>query len=91
MICGVTFNVGFNLSALLTTFLCIYEKVAKLGVTSIGVCYMLVGLPICRKVIFQVIKEDFFTGISLAITQVLCMTIILRVIDQALAKLKSSR
>ena len=40
--------------------------------------YALVGLQICGYVIFQVIKGDFYTaiiGISLAITQVLCITI----------------
>ena len=39
---------------------------------------MSVGLQICRDDIFQVIKGDFYTviiGISLAITQVLCITI----------------
>ena len=56
----VTFTVGF-FSALLTPFLCIYEKVqsAKWGITSVGVCYVLVGLKICREVIFQAIKGDF--------------------------------
>ena len=54
---AVAFTVGF-LSALLTPFLCIYEKVAKLGVTLVGVCYMLVGLQICREIIFKVIKGD---------------------------------
>ena len=54
------------------------KKLQSWGVTSVGVCYMLVGLQICREVIFQVIKRDFQTsiiGISLAITQVLCISI----------------
>ena len=56
---AVAFTVGF-LSALLTPFLCIYEKVAKLGCyfQLVGACYMLVGLQTCREVIFQVIKGD---------------------------------
>ena len=54
------------------------KKLECWGVTSVGVCYMSVGLQICRDDIFQVIKGDFYTaiiGISLAITQVLCITI----------------
>ena len=39
------------------------KKLQSWGVTSVGVCYMLVGLQICREVIFQVVKGD-----SLAIT-----------------------
>ena len=42
-----------------------------------GKC-VLVGLQICREVIFKVIKGDFWTaiiGISPAITKVLCITI----------------
>ena len=56
----VTFTVGF-LFALLTPFLCIYEKVqsVKWGITSVGECSVLVGLKICREVIFQAIKGDF--------------------------------
>ena len=43
------------------------------GVTLIDICYILVGLQICREVIFQVKKGIY--GISFTITQVLCITI----------------
>ena len=58
----VTFTVRF-LSALLTPFCAFMKKLQSWGVTSVGVCYMLVGLQICREVIFQVIKGDFKTAI----------------------------
>ena len=35
------------------------KKLQGRGVTSVGVCFMLVGLQICREVIFQVIKGIF--------------------------------
>ena len=54
----VTFTVGF-LSALLTPFCAFMKKLQSWGVTSVGVCYMLVGLQICREVIFQETKGDF--------------------------------
>ena len=57
------------------------KKLQSWGVTSVGVCYMLVGLQICREVIFPSDKGGFLDchytlGISLAITQVLCITIL---------------
>ena len=50
---AVAFTVGF-LSAFLTPL----KKLQSWGVTSVGVCYILVGLQICREVIFQVLKGD---------------------------------
>ena len=62
----VTFNVGF-LSALLTPFLCFMY-----------ICIYVIGVANLKgsKVIFQVIRGDFWTaiiGICLAITEVLCV------------------
>ena len=54
----VTFTVGF-LSALLTPFCALMKKLQSWGVTSVGVCYMLVGLQICREIIFQMKKGNF--------------------------------
>ena len=59
IICDCYIFSKFFLSALLTPVLRFCEEMAMLGCYFGGVCSMLVGLQICREVIFQVIEGDF--------------------------------